>query len=66
MGMCTAVEPGDRSQDVSCRCTAGKDSPKYAHSGGGQLQGSRLASCIYGWLPVQIPGSSEVKGEVAR
>lgn len=44
VGMCTAVEPGDRSQAVSCRCTAGKASPKYAHSGGSQLQGSRLAS----------------------
>lgn len=48
-----------------CRCTAGKVSPDYAHSGGGQLQESRLYPCIDGWLLVQIPGSTGVIEEGA-
>lgn len=65
MDMCTAVEPGDRSQDGACRCIAGEAKPNYLHSGGGHLQGSRPASYIYGWLLV-LSQTHGVMGEMAR
>lgn len=49
-----------------CRCTDGEASSEYAHGGGGQLQESRLHPYIYGWLLVQIPGSSGIIEEGGR
>lgn len=43
--MCTAVQAGDGVRLEACRWTAGGSSLECAHSGGGQLQGSRVVSC---------------------
>lgn len=48
---------------VACKCIAGGARHECAHSSGGQLQRSRVMSCIHkgteAWASVWFPGSGE-------